>query len=378
MSKKVKRIGIDAARLRSGGAVAHILGILNNIPSELSEKIEIILWTYPELGKKVEDLCLECVEVRCPAMLKRGAIGSRLWQLLILRYSFLFSGCDILYLMDASSPSSGCPTIVFPQDMQAFTPGVSESYKSLVKKARLFAIKRLQISQVKRAKAVVHLNRYSESVYRSHGACNTNSAIIPHGVDERYGEIEEPSRNIADSCLRLLYISNLAPYKNQDVVVEAVRDLYHSGMRLKLDLVGGGEGAYYEVVKGKIRDGTSFKEAVSIHPFITSGEVIDLYRKSAVILFMSSCETMPVTLLEGMLSGLPLICSDIEPMREISRGMCRLCDPTSADSIREAIREVSSNYDSYCHIASRARDVVRDMTWASCGDKTWRFIYNNA
>ncbi len=43
-------IGIDASRNRSGGAKAHLIGILNNFNENLLDKIEHIhVWSYSEL-----------------------------------------------------------------------------------------------------------------------------------------------------------------------------------------------------------------------------------------------------------------------------------------------------------------------------------------
>ena len=43
-------IGIDASRNRSGGAKAHLIGILNNFNENLLDKIEQIhVWSYGEL-----------------------------------------------------------------------------------------------------------------------------------------------------------------------------------------------------------------------------------------------------------------------------------------------------------------------------------------
>ena len=39
--------------------------------------------------------------------------------------------------------------------------------------------------------------------------------------------------------------------------------------------------------------------------------------KSNIFIFASSCENMPITLIEGMASGLPIACSDRGPMPEV-------------------------------------------------------------
>ena len=52
--------------------------------------------------------------------------------------------------------------------------------------------------------------------------------------------------------IKLIYVSNAAPYKNQLQVIEAVSCLINEGYDLSLDLIGGGDGKYQNTLSSKI------------------------------------------------------------------------------------------------------------------------------
>jgi Glycosyl transferases group 1 len=52
-----------------------------------------------------------------------------------------------------------------------------------------------------------------------------------------------------------------------------------------------------------------------------------------------------LTVVEALGAGLPVCCSDIASLREVSKGQARLFDPTSAQSISRAIDETSAAAD---------------------------------
>ena len=63
--------------------------------------------------------------------------------------------------------------------------------------------------------------------------------------------------------------------------------------------------------------------------------------KSNIFIFASSCENMPITLIEGMASGLPIACSDRGPMPEVLQDGGVYFNPEDCKSIVFAIEKLS-------------------------------------
>ncbi|WP_185805745.1 glycosyltransferase [Chlorobium phaeovibrioides] len=83
---------------------------------------------------------------------------------------------------------------------------------------------------------------------------------------------------------------------------------------------------------------------------------------------------MPVTLLEGMSSLIPIACSISGPMPEILQSGGVYFDPKKADSIAEAIENLILNEQLRNEISCRAYKRASEMSWAHCASKTLSFL----
>ena len=56
---------------------------------------------------------------------------------------------------------------------------------------------------------------------------------------------------------------------------------------------------------------------VSQKEFVANGNIPDYLARSDLFIFASSCENLPITMLEAMASGIPICCSNRGPMPEV-------------------------------------------------------------
>ena len=113
MKKKSIIIGIDASRCRSGGAVAHLIGILDTFKN-LNSKIEKIhLWSYQSLLEKIKNH--SWLEKHNPKFLEKNLLVQVYWQGFLLSKELKRNKCDVLFTADASSICRFDPMIVFSQ-----------------------------------------------------------------------------------------------------------------------------------------------------------------------------------------------------------------------------------------------------------------------
>ncbi len=69
------------------------------------------------------------------------------------------------------------------------------------------------------------------------------------------------------------------------------------------------------------------------------------YKEADIILFASTYEGFGMPILEGQLTGRPVITSDIAPMNEVAGNSALLVDPYDIDSIRKAVLDLIYNAD---------------------------------
>jgi glycosyltransferase involved in cell wall biosynthesis len=199
---------------------------------------------------------------------------------------------------------------------------------------------------VSQALADHYLSRYGRSC-----------VFVPNGVDRRppRGPGQLGHLGLLGNDY-LLFVGRLVPEKNPDLLMRAFRDVETDQ---RLVLVGGSSYSddYYKTLH---RLAAEDKRVVM--PGYIYGEVLEaLYSNAIGFVLPSSLEGLPLTLLEAIESGLPVIASDIDPHVEVLEGESaggRLFPNGDSTALTEAMRELLANVDSARHGASALRNRV--------------------
>ena len=150
------KVLIDASRNRSGGAVAHILGILNEgVDPSVYGIEEIVLFSYQGLLDKVRPR--KYITKETHDFLNRNLLFQYFWQIFLLRRYARRNHVDIVLYTDASAVVNFKPSIVMSRDMLSFEPGHIEMFPDLKSRLRLKLIGLLQIISLRRATNAVFL-----------------------------------------------------------------------------------------------------------------------------------------------------------------------------------------------------------------------------
>lgn len=260
--------------------------------------------------------------------------------------------------------------------MLSFEPGIMQHYGLTRARLRLLTIGWLQSRALRRAAGAIFLTRYAASVIQKATGRLRRVAIVPHGVgdDVRHKTAGEAGPSVPREEIRCLYVSNTTMYKHQWVVVRAIAELRRRGRNIRLLLVGGGSGPAQRLLDTAIAEVDPRGEFVECVEFVPRSRIPQLLAKADIFVFASSCENMPVTLLEAMASGLPVACSNRGPMPEVLQDGGMYFDPEDATSIAHAVERIITDPCLERRIAARARELSDQYTWARCSSETLRFI----
>lgn len=367
-------IGIDASRNRSGGARAHIIGILtgiNDLPEEISE---VHIWSYDELLNSLPDYTW--LKKHAPQSLKKGIIFQLWWQYKSLQLSAKKYKIDILLNTDAGTVCRFSPAITMSRDMLSYEKGEMKRFGWSLQRLRLLILKYVQNYSLKNSLAAIFLTKYaSEVIQRSSGAI-TNFTIIPHGISENFrinNRVWKNSDKISEP-IACVYVSNIAFYKHQCKVAQAITSLKKKGINLTIDFVGGGTGeAQWEFDKcvSYLDPDKSF---IKQQDFISHSALPVILSKSDLFIFASSCENMPNTLIEGMCSGIPIACSNRGPMPEVLKNGGVYFDPEDSISIAGAIEFLIRNEKERKEFANRSQILSFQYSWKRCRSETFEYI----
>lgn len=370
MLKKIV-LGIDASRNRSGGAIGYLKGILKDYPL-IDFNFEVHIWGPLQLLNQLPDR--PWLAKHSHHLIEKSIFHQIFWQSFILDRLLRKHKCKILFSPDATTFCTFSPHVVMSQDLLAYEPSVVKNYKWGIQRLRLEFIKRIQGFAFKRSEGVLFLTNYASNLIKNYYGNLENIGYSPHGVDDVFRAIPRfvnfPKNQKSIVCT---YISATDLYKNQWNVVIALAMLRMQGFDVELILVGGSSGEGARKLSKAIVD-CNASSWVNRHEFLPHSELPEILINSDLFIFASSCENLPVTLLEGMASALPIACSDAGPMPEVLQDGGVYFNPKDPSSIAEAVRVLIESPDVRNYHVMVASSISQGYTWSSCSKKTFDFI----
>ena len=244
---------------------------------------------------------------------------------------------------------------------------------------KLLLLRYSQSRSFKCADGVIFLTDYAkQAVLKVTGLLAAKTATIAHGLSPRFQmppKVQHPIKKYTESNpLRLIYVSIIDQYKHQWYLIEAVHTLRVQGLPVELELIGPAYPSALARLQVAIRQFDPGKVWVHYHGAVPYESLHSVYAQADLAVFASSCENMPIILLETMASGLPVACSNRGPMPEVLGEAGLYFDPESPVEIAQILRKYidSSALRSEKAKASIAR--CQQYVWERCADETFAFL----
>jgi glycosyltransferase involved in cell wall biosynthesis len=135
-------------------------------------------------------------------------------------------------------------------------------------------------------------------------------AVVHNGID--LARAVEPRVRAADEPLRLVAVGNLYPVKNHALMIEALARLVRSGVGVELDVLG--RGGEQERLRERI-DALGLASVVRLRGF--QPDVRPYLAAAHALVSTSLSEGLPLSFLEAMAAGLPVVASRVGGVTEI-------------------------------------------------------------
>ena len=367
-------IGIDASRNRSGGTFAHMVGLISELDAESHGINQIHVWSHKNLLNEIPDK--PWLVKHNPKFLEKNIFMQLIWQRFLFKKELKQNKCMIVFNTTASSIGTFKPNVTLSQDMLPFEPGEMERYKFGLGRLRLFFLKILYVRALRFSSAVIFLTHYASHMIQKVTGPIKNSEIIPHGVNDSFRNIKMQREWNQGSLneIKCVYVSSAAPYKHQWNVVRAIKLLREEGYPLNLTLVGGGSGFAQKRLEDEIKLSDPNGTFVTQYSFIHIDNIPMVLSESDLFVFASSCENMPVTLIEGMASGLPIACSDRGPMPEVLGDGGVYFNPEEPVSIADAIKRLIEDEKLRLRGIEISKQISNEYLWKMNSKKTFNFL----
>ena len=150
------------------------------------------------------------------------------------------------------------------------------------------------------------------------------TSVIPSVVPQHFKPRQGRPENIKPVALHI----GLAENKNLEGHAEAL-----AGLNVHLRIIGEPSNANHTLLKALDID-------YSWASRLTNEEMQAEYANADFLLFASTLEGFGMPIIEANMVGIPIVTSNLEPMKNVAGDAALLCDPTDTSNIRSAVDRI--------------------------------------
>lgn len=178
--------------------------------------------------------------------------------------------------------------------------------------------------------------------------------VIYNGLPKDYGKWQGGKRNYS---MRFLFVGRLSRVKGLDVTLKALGAL--TSYEWELDVLGDGP---YRGVLEEISKECGIGERVHFHGF--RDDTDEWMKRCDCLLFPSLDEGMPLVLMQAVYMGVPIVASDIAPVRELVASCGGdLVPPGEVGAWKERIRRILEGENVFSLFDAKKVSTVKDVAF---------------
>lgn len=370
------RIGIDASNLRMGGGLMHLVETLRVAEPREHGIDEVTVWA----GQRAHALLPERDWLRRQhePLLDRALPARLYWQRAVLP-RLARRDCDCLFVPGGSCSVSFRPLVAMSQNLVPFEWRELRRYWASWVALKVLLLRRGTVRTMRRADGAIFLTEYAHQIIAPVAKLGAEYQIIPYGLGRQFflpprAQRPAPAFTLDDPC-RLLYVSNLEPYKHHWHVIAAVAQLRRAGLAVRLELIGAPANAgATRRLRAALNEADPRGEFITYHGGVAHTELVARYHAADLFIFASSCESLPNILLEAMAAGLPIACARRGPMPEVLRAGGVYFNPEQPDEIAAALRQLIAKPELRARCAATAYELAQGYSWEQCARATFAYL----
>ena len=202
---------------------------------------------------------------------------------------------------------------------------------------------------------VTHL-AVNHAIFSLHGTPDMVTVKSRYGLPDRF----------------ILYAASSLPHKNHERLLHAFRSVREQVPEMKLVLIGArdkGETALIRHIRA-----LGLEQAVLLLGWLPFEDVPSIYRASEAFVFPTLHEGFGLPIIEAMACGVPVVCSNREPLLEVAGDAALFVDPLSPAEIAKAVISVVTDMPIRQHLISKGLVRSSAFTWEATAKKTLAFL----
>ena len=265
---------------------------------------------------------------------KNNTIISYLKNLLFLMYDKSVINCKY-FIFDGFMPLTGKQRMIgIVNDLMTVTKEVRKSLKRRIVMRIYFHLLKLRAYKI-----IVISKATASALVKKYGIDRERLEIIYPVIETPPNVVRSSKISNKDSgVLKLVFIGANRSNKNIPTLIRAVEILRKRKVKASLSLIGPYSHEDYLQLLQLLRN-LSVWDIVTIHSNISADEKYDILRHSDFLILPSFQEGFGMPCIEAFSVGLPVICSDIPVLHEVTEDYGIFFDPGSPDSLVNTILE---------------------------------------
>lgn len=309
-------------------------------------------------------------------MLNQGLYGFTYQRRALRRLESLLAATpqDVVHFYNQFTSFSGIPLAQRHGALAVFhshnpTWGVSATCRSVVERAKFT----LELRSFQRADLVLTCgSSVAANLTAFLGVPDSKIVPMRNGLDESwFGPCqvsdEFRARFLSEGEALVLHVGRLVPYKNQITLVRAAAQVLAVLPKVRFLLVGPATDARYGASLRHLVASLGLKGQITFAGELSRNETRQLYHVSDVVVLCSVAEAQPMSLLEAMAAGKPVVGSAIDPIEEVLPQEARLTvPPTDSKALATAILMLLQDQSRAKAMGLALRDqALRHHNWPS-------------
>lgn len=170
----------------------------------------------------------------------------------------------------------------------------------------------------------VHSQYMADTLVRKLPRVKSKIQIVRWGVEQRFFATPAESSNLKSELdlndkIVVFCPRSIQPIYNITTIIKSIALLVEKNRNIQLLLTShNADPAYFSLVKDEIEK-LNISQHVKILPSIPYNDIPDYYRISNIVISLSRSEGLPISVLESMATGAPVIVGDIPQIKELSQ-----------------------------------------------------------
>lgn len=299
----------------------------------------------------------------------------KFWTQLRISWEMMWRPVDVLAILASAlpiwHPKNSVVTVhdvawkMFPE---AFTPFMRRYLEWSTNFAVRKAVKVIAVSESTKKDLVKYYQISPEKIEVIHLAAGDQ--FMPRNYEQAQPVLDKFGLTYKKY---ILFVGTIQPRKNIPRLVDAFIKLKKENHIEEKLVIVGKKGWLWEPIEKKILD-SGLGQSVKVLDYVSDEDLPLLYAGASLLTLPALYEGFGLPPLEAMLSGVPVVVSDVSSLPEVVGDAGVLVDPDSVDSIARGLLQVLTDRELRAQMVAKGLEQAKKFSWERTAKKTLELI----